>query len=194
MVFPHAFVIPMSREMSITQWHVPVDDTHCYWYAIFTSFDTPVDKARCAHSGWSSMSCRIIVHARTGRTITASTRSSNATAPIPAWAADINVHDQWAVECMGAIQDRTREHLGQTDKAIIRYRRMLLRAIDDVAAGLVAPLLAGADNARRITGPASIDAIGPVDDWQSFWREQDRRRRDMAAWPAALERATAQTA
>ena len=38
MVFPHAFVIPLSREMSITQWHVPVDDTHCYWYAIFTSF------------------------------------------------------------------------------------------------------------------------------------------------------------
>jgi phthalate 4,5-dioxygenase oxygenase subunit len=31
--------------MSITQWHVPVDDTHCYWYAIFTSFTTPVDKA-----------------------------------------------------------------------------------------------------------------------------------------------------
>ena len=31
---------------------------------------------------------------------------------------DINVHDQWAVESMGAIQDRTREHLGQSDKAI----------------------------------------------------------------------------
>ena len=32
--------------------------------------------------------------------------------------ADINVHDQWACESMGAIQDRTREHLGQSDKAI----------------------------------------------------------------------------
>jgi phthalate 4,5-dioxygenase oxygenase subunit len=30
---------------------------------------------------------------------------------------DINVHDQWAVESQGAIQDRTREHLGSTDKA-----------------------------------------------------------------------------
>jgi hypothetical protein len=37
---------------------------------------------------------------------------------------DINVHDQWAVESMGAIQDRTDEHLGKTDVAIIRYRRM----------------------------------------------------------------------
>ena len=26
LMFPNAFVIPMSREMTITQWHVPVDD------------------------------------------------------------------------------------------------------------------------------------------------------------------------
>jgi LigXa C-terminal domain like len=44
-LFPHAFVIPMSSEMTITQWHVPVDDESCYWYAIFTSFGQPVDKA-----------------------------------------------------------------------------------------------------------------------------------------------------
>ena len=35
-LFPHGFVIPMSTEMTITQWHVPVDDENCYWYAIFT--------------------------------------------------------------------------------------------------------------------------------------------------------------
>src|ERR1700736_2684012 len=43
-LFPHAFVIPMSTEMTITQWHVPIDDENCYWYAIFTSYSTPVDK------------------------------------------------------------------------------------------------------------------------------------------------------
>ena len=43
-LFPHGFVIPMSTEMTITQWHVPVDDENCYWYAIFTSYSTPVDK------------------------------------------------------------------------------------------------------------------------------------------------------
>jgi hypothetical protein len=43
LVFPYAFVIPMSTEMTITQWHVPIDDTSCYWYAIFTSFGKPVD-------------------------------------------------------------------------------------------------------------------------------------------------------
>ena len=29
---------------------------------------------------------------------------------------DINVHDQWAVESMGVIQDRTKEHLGYSDR------------------------------------------------------------------------------
>ena len=43
-LFPHAFVIPMNQEMTITQWHVPIDDENCYWYSIFTSFTTPVDK------------------------------------------------------------------------------------------------------------------------------------------------------
>ena len=43
-IFPGAICIPMSREMTITQWHVPVDDETCYWYSMFTSFDRPVDK------------------------------------------------------------------------------------------------------------------------------------------------------
>ena len=36
---------------------------------------------------------------------------------------DINVHDQWACESMGAIQNRTREHLGTSDKVIIANRK-----------------------------------------------------------------------
>ena len=43
---------------------------------------------------------------------------------------DINVHDQWAVESMGAIQDRTNEHLGTSDKAIVQYRRLLRQEIE----------------------------------------------------------------
>jgi len=48
---------------------------------------------------------------------------------------DINVHDQWAVESMGPIQDRTNEHLGQSDKAIVLYRRLLRQEIEKVAGG-----------------------------------------------------------
>src|SRR5260370_25125969 len=48
---------------------------------------------------------------------------------------DINVHDQWAVESMGPIQDRTREHLGSADKAIVQYRRLLRQQIEKTDPG-----------------------------------------------------------
>ena len=44
-IFPHTFVIPLSETITITQMHVPVDDTHTYWYCFFTSF------ARAARQG-----------------------------------------------------------------------------------------------------------------------------------------------
>src|SRR5690606_31011018 len=43
-IFPQAFSIPMSDEITITQWHVPIDDVTTYWYTMFTSFGKPIDK------------------------------------------------------------------------------------------------------------------------------------------------------
>ena len=42
--FPATFVIPLSETITITQMHVPVDDTHTYWYSFFTSFAEPLDE------------------------------------------------------------------------------------------------------------------------------------------------------
>src|ERR1700688_4660553 len=69
---------------------------------------------------------------------------------------DINVHDQWAVESMGAIQDRTREHLGTADKAIVGYRRLLRQEIETVAAGGRPMMFLDDINARSIQGPATM--------------------------------------
>jgi phthalate 4,5-dioxygenase len=43
-------------------------------------------------------------------------------------------HDKFAVEAQGPVVDRTREHLGTTDRAVVVMRRQLLDAIADVAA------------------------------------------------------------
>ena len=67
--------------------------------------------------------------------------------------ADINVHDQWACESMGAIQDRTNEHLGQSDKAISAYRRILRRAIDEPATAAKPPMVLDARSAREAHRP-----------------------------------------
>jgi hypothetical protein len=45
------------------------------------------------------------------------------------------VHDKWATETPGPIQDRTQEHLTQGDIAIVTWRKLLMAAIKDVAEG-----------------------------------------------------------
>jgi len=36
--------------------------------------------------------------------------------------------------------------------------------------------------AAAMTGPASMDAIAPAQDWRAYWPEVDRKRRDEAPW------------
>ena len=102
---------------------------------------------------------------------------------------DINVHDQWAVESMGRIQDRTKEHLGKTDVGIIRYRRLLRDAIRKLSEGDESALPMQ-DNAivEGIQGPISIDAIASVNQaWEDVWRDGDEARRNASEWQAGLK-------
>jgi phenylpropionate dioxygenase-like ring-hydroxylating dioxygenase large terminal subunit len=45
------------------------------------------------------------------------------------------VHDSCATESMGAIYDRSREHLGMSDKTVIAVRKFLLQCVTGLAAG-----------------------------------------------------------
>src|SRR5690606_5071836 len=118
-VFPQTFVIPLSETMTITQMHVPVDDTHNYWYAFFTSFDGPVDKKTMRDQRLPAVTLPGYVP-RAGRHNNWGFNAEEQVSRtfLGMGENDINVHDQWACESMGAIQDRTREHLGTTDKVI----------------------------------------------------------------------------
>jgi hypothetical protein len=174
----------MSSEMTITQWHVPVDDETCYWYAIFTSFGQPVDKAK--------MTTQRLELYELPEYRSRKNRSNNygfnpheqKHETYTGMGADINVHDQWAVESMGRIQDRTREHLGQSDKAIVEYRRLLREQIERVEGGVEPLLFLDAQHARAIQGPGTMDGIGPTAGWETYWMEVDVARRRGASWMA----------
>ncbi len=187
-IFPHTFVIPLSETLTITQMHLPIDDTHTYWYAFFTSFANPIDKRamfeqrarhipppdyvplKGRHDDWG-------FDANEQRTRTFLGMGED----------DINVHDQWAVESPGAITDRTREHLGTTDKVIIANRRMLDAAIAAVERGEPAPGTADAGLASQMRGPDTVDGIAPAAGWDTWWREQVRAKRDGAPWSPRAE-------
>ena len=112
LIFPNAFIIPMSREMTISQWHVPIDDTKHYWYAIFTSFGAPVDKDEMRRQRLELYELPDYVPRKNKSNDYGFDAHEQAHTTYTGMGADINVHDQWACKSMGAIQDRTLEHLG----------------------------------------------------------------------------------
>jgi phthalate 4,5-dioxygenase oxygenase subunit len=182
LMFPHAFIIPMSSEMTITQWHVPIDDTRHYWYAIFTSFGAPVDKDEMRRQRLELYELPDYIPRKNKSNDYGFDPHEQAHETFTGMGADINVHDQWACESMGAIQDRTREHLGQSDKAISAYRRMLRNAIEQAGNGGKPLMVLDGASAAQLTGPAAIDGIGPTDAWQAYWRKTDEIRRQASSW------------
>ncbi len=134
-IFPEAISIPMSREMIITQWHVPVDDENCYWYSMFTSFDKPVDKAKMRAQRLQEHRLPDYAPLKNKANSYGFNPEEQRLETYTGMGLDINVHDQWAVESPGAIFDRTKEHLGKTDVAIIKLRRMLRAAIASLKDG-----------------------------------------------------------
>lgn len=186
LVFPHAFVIPLSAEMTITQWHVPVDDHSCYWYAIFTSFTQPVDRDEMRRQRLELYELPDYKPRLNRSNDYGFDPAQQKTATFTGMGFDINVHDTWAIESQGRIQDRTREHLGQSDKAIIAYRRMLLDAIARAEAGQPVPMVLEPADAADVRGPATIDGIAPADGWQAYWQETVEKRRRSASWASVV--------
>jgi phthalate 4,5-dioxygenase len=171
--FPNAIVIPMSAEMTITQWHVPVSDTECYWYALFTGFEKQVDHKAMRAQRLELFDLPDYRPRRNRSNGWGYDPEEQRTQTFTGMGMDINVHDNWAVESPGPIFDRSQEHLGTTDKAIIAGRKLLMAAIDVVAAGEIPPL-------RHVNGapPLAVDTICTEDRWRDF----DSARRSRSPW------------
>ncbi len=183
-LFPQAFVIPMNAEMTISQWHVPVDDTGCYWYSIFTSFGAPVDKDMMRNQRLKTYPAPDYrpIHGRAdGWGFNADEQRSRT---FTGMGFDINIHDQWACESQGRIQDRTRENLGSTDKGIVLYRRILLDSIRKNQAGKKPLMVLDQEKAVELKGPPAIDGIGPTGRMDEYWKDCDARRRSQSTWAA----------
>lgn len=187
-IFPEAISIPMSREMIITQWHVPIDDENCYWYSMFTSFTDPVDKEKMRAQRLKEHRLPDYAPIKNKRNNYAFDPDEQANETYTGMGFDINVHDQWAVESPGAIFDRTKEHLGKTDVAIIKYRRMLRAAIAALEDGKEDALpMRGDVDLSGLHGPISNDTIGDRTVWEEVSKASDTARRAACAdWDATV--------
>ena len=101
---------------------------------------------------------------------------------------DFGLHDNWATEAMGPIYDRSEEHLGHGDKAIIGARKSLLAAIESFAAGKGAPFRYTDPQALRekMTEIVVTALIAPdKDKYKEVFHEHHIAARQIAAKSAA---------
>jgi phthalate 4,5-dioxygenase len=84
---------------------------------------------------------------------------------------DHSSQDYMVTETMGPIYDRTREHLGTTDLAIVRYHSLLLQAARDVAEGKEAPAVGAEHDYRAIRAAEKI--LAEDEDWRVLGTNDD---------------------
>jgi phthalate 4,5-dioxygenase oxygenase subunit len=130
-VDPKVRKLPPSTHYRM-HWHVPIDDVTHWKYEMCVRLDGPVDPEYLQ---------RIFPHApgepleRNLHNRYLQDRNEQRTKTFTGIGSVFNDHDRLATESMGPIFDRSGEHLGATDRGVTFLRRMLLRAIDEVAAG-----------------------------------------------------------
>ncbi|MCI2420914.1 aromatic ring-hydroxylating dioxygenase subunit alpha [Saccharopolyspora sp. K220] len=190
-VFPHGITIPLSATMAITQWHVPIDDVSCYWYAMFTSLDEPVDKVTMRAQRLAGITLPDYKPVRNRANNYQFDPEEQRTQTYTGLGSDINVHDQMAVEGQGYIYDRSREHLSRSDRAIVTYRRMALQAIDTVAEGGSPATLLNDTAEVESRGPIPLDGIGPTGGWEDYWAQSIADLRKASPWAAEMHAALA---
>ncbi|NIO08758.1 MAG: Rieske 2Fe-2S domain-containing protein [Deltaproteobacteria bacterium] len=119
-------------------WHVPIDDNHHWKYMLTFRRSGPLDL-----KSMGQRNAAVIDNAyRLTRNLAnryLQDRNEMVNGTYTGMGGVFPVHDGYATESQGAIQDRTQEHLSSTDIAIVAARKLLLSAINDVQEGREAP-------------------------------------------------------
>ncbi len=151
--------VPGGQEVRVQQAWVPIDDEHNYFFSLRFNRNGPlVDN----HRDQFHMDAAF----RPRRNRQNQHLQDRAAMRRGDWSGieGVNSQDFAVVESMGPIVDRTREHLGVSDVAVIRMRRRLLDAVRAFQAG--APPL-GLDPAIPYERIATDERLIPIDTpWQ----------------------------
>lgn len=119
-------------------WHVPIDDTHHWKYMFTFSRKGPLDKKTMRERNNAEITPDYRLIRNLGNRYLQD-REEMKSRTFNGMGGFFPVHDAFATESQGLIQDRTQEHLASTDMPIVAARKLLLKAIQDLQAGKGAP-------------------------------------------------------
>jgi phthalate 4,5-dioxygenase oxygenase subunit len=151
-VAPFYSIFPAPRGWSYMQMFVPIDDVTTMWYYVQCASEGEIDQERRELAYLRGgvvpgvdMDAQFRRH-RSRDNDWLQDREAMKDGRSFSGLAGINAEDIAVTESMGPVYDRTKEHLGASDVAVIRLRRLLLDAVrrfDDgttPALGLAAPV------------------------------------------------------
>ncbi len=153
-------------------WHVPIGD-HTHWKYIFAfSRDKELDEFLRTRS-------RVELTADYRLTRNAANRyqqdrASMKTQTFTGMGTNFQVHDAFATESQGRVQNRTQENPVSSDKAIIGARKLILNAIKDVQEGREPQHVIRDPQANRFANLVVLsDVIPKSHDWKEYTRSRE---------------------
>jgi phenylpropionate dioxygenase-like ring-hydroxylating dioxygenase large terminal subunit len=114
-------------------WHVPIDDMSHWKFVIVFSRQRPLDRQLMLRGRDELDADYRMVRSKANRYL--QDRASMKDKSFSGIGYNFQAQDACVIEGAGAIQDRTKEHLVSSDKAIVAARKLLLRGIQDVKDG-----------------------------------------------------------
>jgi phthalate 4,5-dioxygenase len=165
-------------------WHVPIDDTHHWKYAFDFSRRGPLDRG----SRTTEM-----VDYRPVRNLSnrfQQDREEMVNGTYTGLGRNFTIHDKWATEGQGPIQDRTAEHLGAFDLVISTARNVLFKAIRDLQEGREpANVVRDPDRNYFPIAPFAVHVPSGTD-WKGYCRYVEQLASPTGEW-SAINDATA---
>ncbi len=166
-ILPNLCAFPSGTDDGYTvNWHVPIDDTHHWKYVIMFTQEKPMEKKKVQSERSDLTPDYRLVRNRANRYLQEPDEMNLRT--FIGMGSAFQVHDAWATEGEGPIQDRTKEHLGSTDRAIVVARNLMLRIIRQMAESRVVPY------PDRFRIPVWRARIPASEDWRKYSKEKNR--------------------
>lgn len=149
-------------------WHVPVDDEHHWRYTFIYRADQLLEKEAVRGARTPVTADYKPIPNKSNRYL--QDRSLMRDVVYSGIATQyFQAQDTCVIETV-PIQNRTLEHLGHSDGAIVAERTMILRAIKDVQEGLDPPGVVRDPAANRLPLTVRGDTLSASVDWRTYWK------------------------
>jgi phthalate 4,5-dioxygenase len=174
-VLPNLSLFPGVTEADGYQahWHVPIDDTHHWKYVVTFKRSAPLDKAWLRETVATALGPDYQLFRNAANRYGQDREEQRTRSFSGIGYNDFQAQDAFATESQGPVQDRTRERLGSTDRAIALARQIMLRAIRDVQEGRDPSHVIRAAGANRLDHlVVKSEALPSSVDWKTYWQQR----------------------